>query len=157
MEFLGPNEGISEEAITDRLKERFTSGMEVESISKRRINVNLDKDILLDFCRYLRDELDFEHNSCVTGVDYRDRFQMVYHVTSYANSCMMEIRVDLDHDEPEVESVAPVWRGADWHERETYDMMGIIFKNHPDLRRIFLPYDTKFFPQRKDFELRGRP
>ncbi|HOQ25301.1 MAG TPA: NADH-quinone oxidoreductase subunit C, partial [Methanomassiliicoccaceae archaeon] len=58
--------------------------------------------------------------------------------------------VDLPHDEPVVDSVTPLWGGANWHERETYDMFGIIFKGHPNLKRLLLPEDYKFFPMRKD-------
>lgn len=84
-----------------------------------------------------------------------DRFQVVYHITSYVNKITIEIVVDLPHDNPEVDSITPLWGGANWHEREAYDMFGIIFKNHPKLERILLDEDVQFFPMRKDFKSGG--
>lgn len=112
-----------------------------------------DKKSILKLARVLRDKFSFEHLSLISSVDWGDKFELVYHVRSYANCCMMEIKVSVPKDDLEVYSVAPIWRGADWHEREAYDMMGIIFKGHPDLRRILLPQDVKYFPLRKDLRM----
>lgn len=112
-----------------------------------------DKKYILKLARILRDKFGFEHLSLISSVDWGDRFELVYHVRSYANHCIIEIKVSIPKDDLELNSVAPIWRGADWHEREAYDMMGIIFKGHPDLRRILLPQDVKYFPLRKDFQM----
>ena len=89
------------------------------------------------------------------GVDRVDKFQTVYHITSYSSNFVAEITVDLPHDDPQVDSVTPLWEGANWHERETYDMFGIIFNNHPRLERILLPEDVRYFPMRKDYTVGG--
>lgn len=145
-------------AMAERMISRFPKGLSISSSSAKRIYCRADRAILLELCKYLKEELSFEHVSLVTGVDMMDRIQAVYHLTSYTNSfCLIEIVVDLDRENPEIDSITPLWGGANYHERETYDMLGIVFKGHPDLRRIFLPEDTRFFPLRKDFELRGGP
>ena len=116
----------------------------------RRLYMAADRSVLFNLCKFLKDELGFDHCSLVSGVDWCDKFQSVYHITSYSSNITLEIVVDLPHDEPEVDSVTPLWQGANWHERETFDMFGIVFKGHPNLKRLLLPEDYKFFPMRKD-------
>ena len=144
--------------IADALSKKFEDGITINSASPKRIHSQVKKEVFLEVCRFMKNELLFDHASMVSGVDMIDSVQAVYHITSYINNCcLMEIVVDLDRDAPEVDSITPLWEGANYHERETYDMMGIAFKGHPDLRRIFLPEDTKFHPQRKDFKLKEVP
>jgi len=144
--------------ITDALSKRFPKGLTIRSSAPRRVYAQADRGIFLEVVNYIKDELDFGHASMVSGVDLEDRIQAVYHFTSYPNNCcLMEMVVDLDRDEPEIDSITPLYGGADYHERETWDMLGIVFKGHPDLRRIFLPEDTKFHPLRKDFKLTEAP
>lgn len=145
----------------EQVKEKITSAFSSEEVKildktrPRQIYMEADKDAILKLCTFLKDELNFEHCSCVSGVDRIDRFQVVYHITSYANSIMVEIVVDLPHDNPEVDTISLLWGGANWHEREAYDMYGIIFKNHPKLERILLDESVQFFPMRKDFKSGG--
>ncbi len=149
--------GLSEEEIVDGLNQQFTSGVEVKKTRPRRLEARVDKGLLFEFCETLKEEYDFDHVSSVTGVDMEDSMMGVYHISSYPHQCMIEILVDLSRDEPEVDSISPLWDGANWHEREAYDLLGIVYKNHPDLRRIMLPEDTEFHPLRKDFEIGGSP
>jgi NADH-quinone oxidoreductase subunit C len=96
-------------------------------------------------CKYLR---------CLSGVDYTDHIQLVYNLSSMHSGVNVYLKVDLPRDVemPEVESVTDVWATANWHEREIYDLLGVRFLNHPDLRRILMPEDfTGGFPLRKDF------
>ncbi|WP_400208678.1 NADH-quinone oxidoreductase subunit C [Candidatus Methanomassiliicoccus intestinalis] len=145
----------------EQVKEKITSAFSSEEVKildktrPRQIYMEADKDAILKLCTFLKDELNFEHCSCVSGVDRIDRFQVVYHITSYANSIMVEIVVDLPHDNPEIDTISLLWGGANWHEREAYDMYGIIFKNHPKLERILLDESVQFFPMRKDFKSGG--
>lgn len=145
----------------EQVKEKITSEFSsdeacfLDKTRPRRIYMTADKESILKLCTFLRDELNFEHCSCVTGVDRVDRFQVVYHIVSYVNKITIEIVVDLPHDNPEVDSVSLLWGGANWHEREAYDMFGIIFKNHPKLERILLDESVQYFPMRKDFEVGG--
>jgi NADH-quinone oxidoreductase subunit C len=118
-------------------------------------SIGCDKGSILKLCTILSERYGFEHLSLITTVDRIDRFELIYHVTSYQNHCMLEIRVAVPKSDAKVPSVTPVWGGANWHEREAYDMMGIVFEGHPDPRRILLPQDYLFFPLRKDFRMEG--
>jgi len=110
----------------------------------------VDRSKLLELCRYMSCELTFDHCACVCGTDDGTKLQTVYHIVSYSNNWVAEITVDLPYDDPRVDSVSLLWGGANWHERETYDMYGIIFDGHPKLERILLPEDYMFFPMRKE-------
>jgi len=122
----------------------------------------VDSTVLVELCQYLRDSQTyyFDFLANITAVDYHpeNRFAIVYHLASLPYQTQLTIRVDLpvvnrDVDNlPEVPSVSSVWRTADWHEREAFDLMGIYFTDHPDLRRILLPDDWAGFPLRKDYE-----
>ncbi len=144
---------FSENAIVDLVRGKFPEGVTIGGIGPRRINARADRAALYKLCEFLKGDLGFEHVSSVSGVDRVDLFQVVYHISSYSNRCLLEITVDIPTDDPEIDSIAPLWGGADWHERETYDMFGIKFRNHPRMERIFLPEDTHYFPFRKDFKL----
>ena len=129
----------------------------IKSINeKRRIFMTADREIIQDLAYFLRDKLNFEHTSAVVGVDWVDHMQVVYFITNYFNSIVIEIRVDVPNDDLHVPSVAPVWQGANWHERETYELFGIIFDGHPKLERLLTPSSYEFFPFRKSYKLRGQ-
>lgn len=115
------------------------------------VAMRVKREALLKLCRILRDRFSFDHLSLISAVDWVDRFELVYHITSYQNYCTAEVKVEIPKDDPKVYSVSRLWGGANWHEREAYDMMGIVFEGHPDHRRILLPQDYKYFPLRKDF------
>lgn len=122
----------------------------------------VNKEVLADLCLWLRDHPDyyFDFLANITAVDYHPelRFAVVYNLTSIPFQKAITLRVELEVDGrksevlPEVPSVSHVWRTADWHEREAFDLMGIYFTNHPDLRRILMPDDWQGFPLRKDYE-----
>jgi len=117
------------------------------------ITMRVQRDAVLKLARILRDKFAFDHLSLITAVDWIDKFELIYHITSYPNYCTVEIKVAVPKDDPKVHSVSRIWGGANWHEREAYDMMGIAFEGHPDHRRILLPQDYKYFPLRKDFRM----
>ena len=96
--------------------------------------------------------------STVTGIDrypVEPRFEVVYHLQSIATKERLRIKARLGSDNPEIESACPVYRAANWYERETFDFFGITFLNHPDLKRIMLPEDFEGYPLRKDFPVTG--
>lgn len=111
---------------------------------------------LLDVARLLREGpgLEFDFLSSVTGVDYIDFFEVVYHLASITlnHSCIVKVRV-LGRDEPVIPSVFSVWQGADLQEREVYDLFGICFEGHPNMKRIMLWEGFPGHPLRKDFVL----
>ena len=107
-------------------------------------------------CLFLRDEdsLQFDSLSCLSGVDFdKDNLAVVYHLYSYVHNHKLTLKVIVPKSEPKVPTVSDVWATADWHEREAYDMFGLIFENHPDLRRILCPDDWEGFPLRKDYKV----
>ena len=97
------------------------------------------------------DGFDFLQN--LTAVDWikQDRIELVYHLWSYAQKRERVVKIDLPRAQPEAPSVADVWRAADWYEREQFDLVGVIFTGHPDLRRILMPADWVGHPMRKDY------
>ncbi len=120
--------------------------------NERRIWVEIKRENLVEFCRFIK-ECGFEHLSCILGVDRGENFEVVYHIWSYIERRMISVKVRVPRDDPVVDSITGIWRAADWHERETFDMLGIVFRGHPNLKRILLPENFEDFPLRKDFKL----
>jgi len=108
---------------------------------------------LLDVCRWLRDnpEFDMSFLEFVSAIDWPDRFEVVYELTSVARRHSVTLKVPIPKGDARVPSVMGLWRGADWHEREAYDLFGIEFEGHPNLRRIMMSADWKGHPLRKDY------
>lgn len=108
---------------------------------------------LVALCRWLRDnpEFDMAYLSFVSAIDWPDRFEVVYHLWSPARRQEVTLKVPVPKEDAWVPSVVEVWQGADWHERETYDLFGIVFEGHPNLRRILMSPDWKGHPLRKDY------
>lgn len=114
---------------------------------------------LISVCSFLRDAegLYFDFLSNISAVDYEDHFTVVYHLSSLPYQHTLVLKVELEGNRsldelPEIPSVTSIWRTADWHEREAFDLMGIYFAGHPDLRRILLPDDWEGYPLRKDYQ-----
>ncbi|MEW6145035.1 MAG: NADH-quinone oxidoreductase subunit C [Thermodesulfobacteriota bacterium] len=124
----------------------------------------IDKDRISDVCRRLKELFGFTFLADLTAVDYLEvkspRYEVVYHVHRFGPEIDENIRIrlkaELDGDDPKIDSVTDIWSGADWLEREVYDMFGIVFTGHPDLRRILMPEDYEPYPLRKDFDVRDR-
>jgi NADH-quinone oxidoreductase subunit C len=96
----------------------------------------------------------FDHLSCLTGLDNgseTETMEVIYNLYSIPFDLHLMLKVELDRKNPAIDSVSDIWKTADWHEREAYDLLGIHFNNHPDLRRILLPDDWEGFPLRKDY------
>ncbi len=118
------------------------------------LTVNVEKAQLAPLAGFLRDsdELAFDYLFCESAVDYPDHLMMVYHLDSTKHRHQLVLKTKIaDRESPVVDSVCPVWIGADYHEREIFDLFGIHFTNHPDLRKIFLDNDWVGFPLRKDY------
>ena len=105
-------------------------------------------------CQFLRDDpqMRFDYLRLLTAVDHGENLSSVYHLYSYEHLHGVVLRVDVPRNEPCVASVVDLWPAADWHEREAFDMMGIVYEGHPDLKRILLPEDWDGFPLRKDYQ-----
>ena len=96
--------------------------------------------------------LDFDYLFCLTCIDWKTHFMMVMHLTSTTQRHTLVVKTKLDKDIPAIKTVSDIWRTAEFHEREVYDLFGIIFLEHPDLRRLFLTDEWKGWPLRKDYE-----
>ena len=126
------------------------------------LTVIVRKEDIVMIATFLRDDDDLSFDLIVDlcGVDmYRPegRFEVVYHLYSLKNKSYVRLKVRVEEDHPVVDTVCSVWPGANWHERETFDMFGISFRGHPDLRRMYMPEEYEHFPLRKDFPLMGVP
>jgi NADH/F420H2 dehydrogenase subunit C len=113
--------------------------------------LDIDREHLVSVCRFLRDQLGFDLLSCISGVDMLDHLETVYHVRSVTRGQLLQLKVRVDNEKPVVDSVVSVWPTANWLERETYDLYGIRFAGHPDLRRMLLDDDFEGHPLLKTF------
>jgi NADH-quinone oxidoreductase subunit C len=145
----------------DKVKSKFPDAVVNVEEYRGDVTVTLKREALLPVCTFLRDDPDYSFRflADITAVDYKDktpRFVVVYHLLSHEHNQRLRLKVYLDDMNPEIETVVGIWPTANWHERETYDLMGVKFLNHPDLRRILLPYHWDCHPLRKDYPLEGK-
>ena len=147
--------------IADRLKERFPEEVLDVKEFRGQVSVTVRKNRILEICRFLHDApdlyLDYLIDLC--GVDYlgkkENRFEVVYHLYSIRHRHALRLKAEVPENDARIDSVMPVWIGVNWHERECYDLFGIVFVGHPDLRRVLLPEDWEGYPLRKDYPLKG--
>ena len=141
--------------IVARLEAKFAAAIEETREFRGEYTVRVKPDALVEICSFLRDdpECAFDFLSDVSGVDYwpqEPRFGVNYHLTSTRFQQQLRVKVRVAGTDPRVPTVTPVWPGANWFERETYDLFGVTFVGHPDLRRILLPQDYQGHPLRRD-------
>ncbi|MDB6016802.1 MAG: NADH-quinone oxidoreductase subunit [Pedosphaera sp.] len=131
----------------------------VEFRGEITINV-MDAERIVEVCGFAKKELGFDYLVDISSVDnYGDdpRWTVVYELYGYGHRCHLRLKTNVSEEKSELPTISTVWRTADWHEREIYDMMGIRFRGHPDLRRILMWEGYPYFPLRKDFPLAGKP
>ncbi len=163
------------QAILERLDERFAQQIVGSNLEAVDPWVEVTPDGLPEVCRYLRDEPDLRFNllNCISGVDYfqpdpkkaakvdwEPHLEVVYHLSSLTHKHRLVLKVrlprwkdDVEGQLPGVPTVSHVWSTADWHEREVFDLCGVRFLGHPDLRRILCPEDWEGHPLRKDYQM----
>jgi NADH-quinone oxidoreductase subunit C len=127
-------------------------------LDRNELTIEIAPARIVAVCRFLKDAQQFVRLSTVTGVDRypaEPRFEVNYHLHSIARNQRLRLKCRLSGENPEIDSVTAVWRSANWYERETFDLFGIRFRNHPDLRRIMLPEDWEGHPLRKDYPVTG--
>ncbi|REK09002.1 MAG: NADH-quinone oxidoreductase subunit C [Planctomycetota bacterium] len=166
---------MSGHEFVDRLKKQFGDAITTVNLEAIDPWIEVKPEGLLALCRYLRDEPDLRFNmlNCISGVDYFEpdekkaakagfepHIEVVYHLSSIVHKTTLVLKVmlprwkdDQPGNLPEVPSVSSIWSTADWHERETFDLMGVHFSDHPDLRRILCPEDWVGHALRKDYEM----
>jgi NADH/F420H2 dehydrogenase subunit C len=115
------------------------------------VGILVERASLVQIGRKLRDELGFEMLTSVSGLDMRDHLEVVYHLRSLSRNWLLQVKVALEPGKPQVDSLVGIWLSANWLERETYDLFGIVFVGHPDLRRILLDDDFEGYPLLKSF------
>ena len=149
---IAPNEGVLD-AVTAALGAMVVDSKEAAD----EISVTVARDSIVEACRILRDEFEYQQLMEMAGVDYpqrAERFDVVYHLLSVTKNHRIRLRVRTDEEKP-VPSVTGLWPVAGWLEREIFDMYGVLFSGNPDLRRILTDYGFRGHPQRKDFPLTG--
>jgi NADH-quinone oxidoreductase subunit C len=139
----------------ERLRNRFGDGIGDCDLKAKDPFIRVAPTAIVEVCRYLRDEPDlrFDALSNQSGVDYKatNVIQVVYHLFSYPHRQAIVLKVDTPRDDPRLPTVEGVWKAANWLEREIYDLLGVVFEGHCDLRRILMPEDWIGYPLRKDF------
>jgi NADH-quinone oxidoreductase subunit C len=150
------------EIIPQKLKANFPSVDFEVSDYKDELTIKFDKKNVVEVSKFLKTdpELQFLLCSDVTAVDWatrKNRFTVVYNIFSMKHNFRLRLKADVDESDCSIDSVTSVWRASNFQERETYDMYGIKFNNHPDLRRMYMPEEFEYHPLRKDFPLMGIP
>jgi NADH-quinone oxidoreductase subunit C len=139
----------------------FNDGIEKVVVDRGELTLHVRREKLVEVAQVLRDDLKFEMCLGVSGAHYPDEsgreLRALYPLLSLTRNQRVRIEVAAPDNDPHIPSVVEVWAGNNWHERETYDMFGIVFDGHPALTRIFMPDDWNGHPQRKDYPLGGIP
>ena len=147
--------------LAQKLKAKFGELLAEPAEFRGEVSLKLaDAGRIIEVCAFAKKDLGFDYLVDITSIDnYGDdpRWTIVYHVYGLDHRCYLRLKTDVSEEKSELPTVTGVWRGADWHEREIYDMMGIRFQGHPDLRRILMWEGYPYFPLRKDFPLAGTP
>jgi NADH-quinone oxidoreductase subunit C len=148
------------EAVT-LIRKAFNEAILSETEFRGECSLSLKIESLREICKFCRVELGFDYLIDISSLDHfgdYPRFEMVYELYSMAGGLHLRLKTLVpDEDNPVAPTVSDIWPTADWHEREVYDMMGIRFDGHPDLRRILMWDGYPYFPLRKDFPLEGKP
>ena len=135
-----------------KLRARFPSALTELAVPRPSVvKAVIDRKDLIEVCTYVKDELGFEHLSCISAVDWKDHFESVYHMYNYATGTTVQINALIPHDDPKIDSIVKLWNAALYHEREAWDLMGVVYEGNPKLERILLPKDFLYHPLRKDF------
>lgn len=142
-----------------RITEKFSGAITGKKEFRGETSLGLGAAALRDICQFAKESLGFDYLVDISAVDHfgeEPRFEVVYELYSMEQGTHLRLKIPVSEDDCEAPTVSDIWPTADWHEREVYDLMGIGFKNHPDLRRILMWEGYPYHPLRKDFPLEGR-
>ncbi len=151
---------VNNEKVLERLKTKFAD-MRVEANEFRgELTMVIPKNRIVEVCQFLKEdeELTFDLLADLCGIDMytpQNRFGVIYNLYSLKTKHRIRLKIFTEEEHPKVPTVAGIWGTANWHERETFDMFGIVFEGHPDLRRMYMPDEFEYHPLRKDFPLMG--
>ncbi len=150
---------MSEHAAVEKLKAKFPDGVLEIAEFRDETTITVKKEDIVAICSFLKAEVGYNFLTDVCGVDYlgrTPRFMVVYHLYNLSTKERLRIKAPVEDEKaPSIDTVSGVWATANWHERECWDLMGISFNNHPDLRRILMPDDWEGHPLRKDYPVQG--
>jgi len=149
---------MSENAAVGKLKAKFSGSVLDVSEFRGETTVTVKKEDIVAICSFLKKDAGYNFLTDLCGVDYlgkSPRFMVVYHLYSIGAKERLRLKVPVEESDPSVDTVSGVWSTANWHERECWDLMGITFNNHPDLRRILMAEDWVGHPLRKDYPVQG--
>lgn len=145
---------MTAEEILKQIQSRFADEIRTAEVRRDEASVTIKADRNYEICRFIKEDLGCDYLNCLSGVDWPadNEMEVAYVMSSLAHPGKIMLRARVSRDEPVLRSVASLWGTANWHEREAYDLLGIRFENHPDLRRILLPEDWIGHPLRKDYQ-----
>ena len=148
----------SSEAV-EKIETRFQDNILLKNSFRDELSLTVTKDSLIEIMTFCKNDLGFDYLVDLTAVDNlgtNPRYEVVYELYSYSDSCHLRIKVGVDESERDLSSVVGLWPTANWHEREAFDMIGVTFSGHPDMRRILMWEGYPYYPLRKDFPLAGK-
>jgi NADH-quinone oxidoreductase subunit C len=151
---------MTSQELVNSFEKSWSSKIQAKTEFRGETSFTITASDLRDIAQFCRDKLSFDYLLDITSIDNfgeEPRFEMVYHLYSMPNAFHFRLKLKIPEDVGAVDTVSDVWPTANWHEREVYDMMGITFHGHPDLRRILMWDGYPYFPLRKDFPLAGLP
>jgi NADH-quinone oxidoreductase subunit C len=153
---------VMNEKVLDRLRMQFEHAILETSEFRGELTIVVPKEQIVEICRFLKHDpsLQFDLLADLCGIDMNTatkRFGVIYNVYSLGSKHRIRLKTYTEEEHPHVPTASIVWPTANWHERETFDMYGIIFDGHPDLRRMYMPDEFEYHPLRKDFPLMGIP
>ena len=151
---------MSREELLNRFTKAFEAKLQLKIEFRGETTYTIAASDLRLVAKFCRDELSFDYLIDITSIDNfgeEPRFEIVYHLYSMSDSIHLRFKLKVPEETGAVDTVSDIWPTANWHEREAYDMMGIKFNGHPDLRRILMLEGYPYFPLRKDFPLEGLP
>lgn len=149
---------MAEREVITKVRERFPSEVRDSLVFRDEATLVVQKDAILEIMRYLHDDLAFDLLTDLCGMDHfpnYPRFEVVYHLYSVKRNDRVRVKASLEEGDT-ISTVESIWRGANWYEREAFDMLGIVFENHSSLKRILLWDEFDGHPLRKDFPTEGR-
>lgn len=152
------SEAAAAHPIITAMRQESTSWLRAAHIEFGELTVEVLPDRVTHVCRFLKTQHAFERVSTITAVDRypaEPRFEVVYHLHSLARNERIRVKTRVGGESPSLESATFVWAGANWYEREVFDLFGIEFRNHPDLTRILMPDDWQGHPLRRDYPVHG--
>ena len=151
-----------EKGIIDKINARFGDKVKLNYAKARRIRFDLNPEDVIEFAKFIK-ELGFDHPISVAGTDYpKDNFiEVIYHMDSCSNdsyrAIVLAFAIRVPRDDPKTPTLMDIYEGVEYHERETFEMLGVIFEGHRKLDRLLLPEDWADMPPlRKDFQIKGR-